>query len=46
MKGATIGTRSKLRPAASPHRNERSFARAKPVARAIVAEQHDRPSLV
>lgn len=45
-KDATIDTRSKLRPAAPPHRDERSFARAKVVARAIVAEQHDRPSLV
>jgi DNA-binding GntR family transcriptional regulator len=41
----TIDTPLKLRKAA-PAKDERSFARALAVSRAIVAERHDRPSLV
>jgi DNA-binding GntR family transcriptional regulator len=41
-----IDTKLKPRPAAGRVRDERSFAQATAVARAIVAERHDRPSLV
>jgi DNA-binding GntR family transcriptional regulator len=46
MEAATIDIRSKPPAAARPAKDERSFARARTVARAIVAERHDRPSLV
>jgi DNA-binding GntR family transcriptional regulator len=41
-----IDTPIKARRIVRPARDERSFARATAVARAIVAERHDRPSLV
>jgi hypothetical protein len=46
MREETIDMRTKLRPDAPLHRDECSFARAKAVARAIVTEHHDRPSLI
>lgn len=43
--GATA-TDTRSRPSAAAARDEHSFARARAVARSIVAERHDRPSLV
>jgi DNA-binding GntR family transcriptional regulator len=45
MEAAAIDTQTKPPPARTP-KDEHSFARACAVARAIVAERHDRPSLV
>jgi DNA-binding GntR family transcriptional regulator len=47
LTGSTvIDTQTAASPAAGAPKDERSFARARAVARAIVAEHHDRPSLV
>ncbi len=43
---ATIDARTKQLPVKDSLKDERSFARARSVAHAIVAERHDRPSLV